>query len=214
VSMLEVPKCTGSMSNTPAVSLVADPIRVVRRDHTNGRCPGAAHSYPPAKRVSLADVLRTMKLSGWYWEELPGENAIQLLKDKSIGTFLLRDSYDDCHLFTLSVKSYNNVVVSVRVIFSRGYFKLDSAFQDTPLFPSVVDLVEHYLADEQRSFHVEVPDMGDFAVVLRRPLYKNVLSLQHICRRTIVKHLQISDNIDGLPLPPHLIDYLQDYRVK
>lgn len=194
----------------------AAPIRVVRRDHPATRCSGASHSYPPAKRVSLADVLRTMKLSGWYWEELPGENAIELLKDKSNGTFLLRDSYDDCHLFTLSVKSVEAVkcveaVVNVRVIFCRGYFKLDSAFQDTPLFPSVVDLVDHYLADEQRTFEVAVPNMGNFAVALRRPLYKNVLSLQHICRRTIV---QTADNIEALPLPPHLIDYLLDYRVK
>lgn len=208
------------MSSGPFLSAnSAAAIHVVRRDHPATRYSGASHSYPPAKRVSLADVLRTMKLSGWYWEELPGENAIELLKDKSDGTFLLRDSYDDCHLFTLSVKSVEAVkcveaVVNVRVIFSRGYFKLDSAFQDTPLFPSVVDLVDHYLGDEHRTFQVAVPDMGNFAVALRRPLYKNVLSLQHICRRTIVKHLQTADNIEALPLPPHLIDYLLDYRVK
>ena len=208
------------MSSGPLLSTnsAAAAIHVVRRDHSAARY-GAAHSYPPAKRVSLADVLRTMKLSGWYWEELPGENAIELLKDKSNGTFLLRDSYDDCHLFTLSVKSVEAVkcveaVVNVRVIFSRGYFKLDSAFQDTPLFPSVVDLVDHYLGDEQRTFQVAVPNMGNFAVVLRRPLYKNVLSLQHICRRTLVKHLQSVDSIEALPLPTHLIDYLMDYRVK
>ncbi len=136
--------------------------------------------------------------------------ANDMLMRAQNGSFILRDSTDACHLFTLSLKSHN-VVVSVRVNFSRGQFKLDSCHQDDcPSFHSVVDLIDYYLVDETREFYVKVPEYGEFPVSLKHPVWKEVPTLQHLCRMCIVKSCRTA-NIQRLPLPPHLIRYLQEF---
>ena len=162
-------------------------------------------------RVSLSHILRQLKMCGWYWGDLSSEEAEDILKDTQDGSFILRDSADACHLFTLSLKA-NNLVVSVRVAFSRGQFKLDSLRQeDSPGFENMVDLVDYYLADKSRRFYVAVPDMDEFSVSLLHPIWKEVPTLQHLCRRCIVQRCRTAEELDSLPLPPHLIRFLKEY---
>jgi hypothetical protein len=161
--------------------------------------------------VSLQHVLRQLKLCGWYWGEMTSEEADGVLQETDNGSFILRDSNDVCHLFSLSLKAHNRVI-SVRVQFSRGRFKLDSSTQDCPSFNSVVDLVNYYLQDYcHRSFYVEVPGLGELLVTLRYPILKEALSLQELCRIVIVRQLKTPDNIDTLPLPPHVKRYLLEF---
>ena len=163
------------------------------------------------RRISLSHILSQLKMCGWYWEDLSSEEAEQILKNAQDGSFILRDSADACHLFTLSLKA-KNLVVSVRVAFSRGQFKLDSYRQEySPAFGSVVDLVDYYLADKSRVFYVAVPDMEEFPVSLQHPIWKTVPSLQHLCRRCVVQRCRTVGQLARLPLPPHLIRYLQEF---
>ena len=162
-------------------------------------------------RVSLSHILRQLKMCGWYWGDLSSDEAEDVLRNTREGSFILRDSADACHLFTLSLKAHN-LVVSVRVAFSRGQFKLDSFHQeDSPGFENMVDLVDYYLADRKRMFYVTVPEMGEFAVSLLHPVWKEVPTLQHLCRRCIVQRCRTAEELHSLPLPPHLVRYLQEY---
>lgn len=154
-------------------------------------------------QVSLHDILRRLKLCGWYWGELSSDQADDILQPAADGSFILRDSTDACHLFTLSLKAHN-MVISVRVQFSRGLFKLDSSAHDCPSFSSVVDLVDYYLSDCHRFFYVEVPGFGEVLVTLRHPILKETLSLQHLCCIAIVRHCRTPEEIYQLPLPSHL----------
>ena len=168
-------------------------------------------SHKRLHRVSLSHILRQLKMCGWYWGDLSSEEAEDILKNTQEGSFILRDSADACHLFTLSLKA-NNLVVSVRVAFSRGQFKLDSLRQeDSPGFENMVDLVDYYLADKKRRFYVSVPDMDEFAVSLLHPVWKEVPTLQHLCRRCVVRRCRTAEELDSLPLPPHLIRFLKEY---
>lgn len=168
-------------------------------------------SHKRLNRVSLSHILRQLKMCGWYWGDLSSEEAEDVLKNTQDGSFILRDSADACHLFTLSLKA-KNLVVSVRVAFSRGQFKLDSLRQeDSPGFENMVDLVDYYLADKRREFYVAVPDMEEFAVSLLYPVWKEVPTLQHLCRRCIVQRCRTAEELDSLPLPPHLIRFLKEY---
>ena len=159
--------------------------------------------------MSLHDILRQLKLCGWYWGELSTDQADTILQSADDGSFILRDSNDVCHLFTLSLKAHN-MVISVRVHFSRGLFKLDSSVEDSPSFNSVVDLINYYLLDYQK-FCVDVPGFGEVMVTLKHPILKEALSLQDLCRIVIVRLLKDPQKIDTLPLPLHLKRYLLEF---
>lgn len=167
---------------------------------------------PPPNRISLSHILRRLKMCGWYWGDLSSQQANDILKNAQDGSFILRDSTDACHLFTLSLKA-NSLVISVRVAFSRGQFKLDSCHQeDCPSFDSVVDLIDYYLDDDPtHEFYVTVPDIGEFPVTLKHPIWKEVPSLQHLCRKTIVHCCKSTRRLYQLPLPQHLIRYLLEF---
>lgn len=162
-------------------------------------------------RINLSHTIRRLRMCGWYWGDITSEQAKEILRRTQNGSFILRDSSDACHLFTLSLKA-NNIIVSVRVAFSRGLFKLDSWNQeDSPSFNSVVDMVEYYLEDESREFYVELPNIGEFPVCLKHPIWKEVPGLQHMCRTTVVKYCRTSEKLSLLPLPPHLIRYVLEF---
>ena len=104
------------------------------------------------------------------------------------------------------------MVISVRVAFSRGLFRLDSSnLSMCPYFTSVVDLVEYYLADENRYFYVDVPEIGELLVRLCHPVLKEVASLQHLCRMELARQWRSKEEITALPLPPHLKHYLLEF---
>lgn len=162
-------------------------------------------------RINLSHTIRRLRMCGWYWGDITSEQAKEILRRTQNGSFILRDSSDACHLFTLSLKA-NNIIVSVRVAFSRGLFKLDSWNQeDSPSFNSVVDMIEYYLEDESHEFYVELPNIGEFPVCLKHPIWKEVPELQHMCRTTVVKYCRTSEKLSLLPLPHHLIRYVLEF---
>lgn len=180
---------------------------------TGGRVSSQV-SRPPPNRISLSHILRRLKMCGWYWGDLSSQQANDILKTAQDGSFIVRDSNDACHLFTLSLKA-NNLVISVRVAFSRGQFKLDSCHQeDCPAFESVVDLIDYYLEDQRNKFYVTVPEVGEFPVSLKHPIWKEVPTLQHLCRKSIVGCTRTAEKIKTLPLPQHLIRYLVEFAAE
>jgi hypothetical protein len=161
--------------------------------------------------MSIADVLRNLKDSGWYWGEISKEDAHLMLESTAVGTFLLRDSTDACHLFTLCVRTESGVQ-NIRVNFSRGNFKLDSVFPDLPAFRSVVGLIEFYLDGDDKEFCITTEDDTEELVTLRNPLWHEVPSLQHLCRQVLLRKVSYDPSkCSDLPIPQNLHDYLVDY---
>lgn len=84
-----------------------------------------ADARPENELQRLADTVRVLRLSGWYYEVVSYQMSHELLKDSKVGTFLVRDSLDPRFLFSLSVQTEKGPT-SVRLFYANGYFRLDA----------------------------------------------------------------------------------------
>lgn len=174
-------------------------------------------------------TIQKLKMCGYYYEGLSWQQASDLLQNKQVGTFLVRDSANPRFLFSISVQTEHGPT-SVRIHYARGLFRLDcpdSLVSCMPLFECVLQLVEYFVRLSQSikaSSCIWLDDSGrtNTRVCLYRPLYKYVLTLQHLCRLTANKRLQaradpslgswlLDDNLDTLELPRTVKAYLSDY---
>lgn len=159
----------------------------------------------------------TVCASGWYWGSLTANEAKEILQDASEGTFLVRDSSQRDYLFTISAMTSAGPT-NLRIEYKHGKFKLDSVVLVKPKlkqFDSVVHLVEHYVqlsrtsdkAPPKPQPSAAAPN-GTVQLLLTRPVYTATPSLQHLCRIAINRTTR---QVQDLPLPNRLKDYLTDY---
>ncbi|XP_030053758.1 suppressor of cytokine signaling 3-like [Microcaecilia unicolor] len=145
------------------------------------------------ERVETA--LERLEASGFYWSTLSGAEAKKLLADQALGVFLIRDSSDHHHLFTLSVRTAAGIT-NLRIKQEGPSFFLETVpgAEQPPTFNCVVKLVDHYVrltsAGESDSnlCYVEGKERP-VPLVLTRPLNCKVVSLQHLCRRTVAANV-------------------------
>ncbi|XP_062507425.1 suppressor of cytokine signaling 2-like [Corticium candelabrum] len=163
------------------------------------------------RRMCLSRVLQTLRESGWYWGPLTNADAQKLLEKTADGTFLLRDSSDERHLFTITFK-VEGIVSSIRLELYRGLFRLySSECGSCPAFDCVVSLVNFYIKNNVRLFWLERTDAPRISVKLKQPLLTAVPTLQHWCRLSI-NSCTHPDMIRKLPLPRKLKSYVSDYQ--
>ena len=167
--------------------------------------------------MNLDSVLNSLNKGGWYWGKVSYDTAIDKLLDSRNGSFLLRDSSDDHHLFTFAIKCHGDVI-NLRVHFSRGRFSLDSidySYAPSPTFESVCDLADYYMC-KNRKFYIHIPDSDSqpLAVQMRHPYLTQVLTLQHACRKIIHRYLKRAEDLDRLPLAPKLKQFLRVYKYR
>ncbi|XP_010613740.1 cytokine-inducible SH2-containing protein isoform X2 [Fukomys damarensis] len=170
-----------------------------------------------------------------YLQESASE-ARQHLQKMPEGTFLVRDSTHPSYLFTLSVKTTRGPT-NVRIEYADSSFRLDSNCLSRPrilAFPDVVSLVQHYVASCAADTRSDSPDpapapalpmpkedaSGDPALPgpaatavhlkLVQPFVRrsSARSLQHLCRLVINR---LVTDVDCLPLPRRMADYLRQY---
>ncbi|KAM6957012.1 suppressor of cytokine signaling 3a [Aplochiton taeniatus] len=169
-------------------------------------------------------VLTTMhKLqeSGFYWGAVSGKEANAMLASEPSGTFLLRDSSDNRHFFTLSVKTSSGTK-NLRIQCDTGTFFLQTdpkSVQSIPRFDCVLKLVHYYMPLNKAVSPVGNTHGGNAYFIytgaekipleLLRPLSSSMSSLQHLCRKTVNGHLDISGKRDQLPHT--LKEFLQEY---
>ncbi|XP_051976288.1 suppressor of cytokine signaling 2 [Xyrauchen texanus] len=178
-----------------------------RRSRTE---PQAADS----EQRCIATAMRDLKNTGWYWGSLTANEAKEILQDTSEGTFLVRDSTQRDYLFTISAMTSAGPT-NLRIEYKDGKFKLDSVVLVKPKlkqFDSVVHLVEHYVQLSRMSCKGRTtllsPSNSTVQLLLTTPVYTATPSLQHLCRIAINKTTR---QIQELPLPNRLKDYLTDY---
>jgi len=198
-------------------------------ERTLERLPGGERMYQYYQKntqqdlESIVKTLQMLEISCWYHGPMSSKEAKEKLRCSPSGTFLIRDSQDPRHLFSLSVKTPRGTT-SVRIQYTRdGRFRLDAdeSIRDrTPVFDCVVKLMAHYMEGEETTpgkqlFWLEPSGRKDVPVKLNCPLKASVPMLQHLCRvsinRALRRDIAIKYRVCDLPLPPRLKNYLIEY---
>ena len=182
-------------------------------------------SLQTSPRSSYFDTaVETLKTSGFYWGAINANQSKTLLMNKKVGSFLVRASSDPKHIFTLSLKTESGVT-NIRIVMCEGKFSLDqnngpttrarANLQGWPKFDCVVKLVFYYMLLSWRICRQNSSSTGSHSrgshLLLLTPLYKEVSSLQHLCRRTLNRHV-IGDGVHRLPIPAKLKVYMRNYQ--
>ncbi|CAG2166452.1 unnamed protein product [Oppiella nova] len=126
------------------------------------------------------------------------------------GSFIVRDSSDEHYIFSLTFK-LNGLVRHVRIEHDQGNFSFGSLqkFKSNTIVDFIENAVQHSRSGRFLFFLHRRPVMGPMRVQLLHPVsrFKQIQSLQHMCRFVILKHVR-RDLIDDLPLPKMLKCYL------
>lgn len=148
---------------------------------------------------------------------MTANEAREILQDAAEGTFLVRDSSQQDFLFTISARTSAGPT-NLRIEYKDGKFKLDSVVLLRPRlkqFDSVVHLVEHYVQLSRAGAKTSAspssqpaPTNGTVQLLLTRPVYTAMPTLQHLSRIAINRTTR---QVQDLPLPSRLKDYLNDY---
>lgn len=177
--------------------------------------------------------MRKLQESGFYWGAVGGREASSLLRSEPPGTFLIRDSSDHHHFFTLSVQTARGTK-NLRIHSEGGGFFLQPDTQNTqelPQFDCVLKLIAHYMGkgtdagrsregacggmageEEMKGRSIYLIHTGGerIPLELRQPLSTSLSSLQHMCRRTLnnrgMAHSERTEQ-----LPHTLRDFLEEY---
>ncbi|CAB3995528.1 suppressor of cytokine signaling 2 [Paramuricea clavata] len=174
----------------------------------------------------LAEVLERLDNSCWYWGPMDSMEAMRKLKYQPNGTYLLRDSTDSRHLFTLSVRTDKAGMTNVRILYKRGRFTLDSiepADRNMPNFDCVLKLIYYYKRvsnnlDGRKVFAMESKEKESDATstpqeipfVLKKPLFHKPATLKHLCRTAINRTLSLEQVLE-LNLPLTVENYMLKY---
>uniref|UniRef100_A0A7I4XS06 tRNA modification GTPase TrmE n=1 Tax=Haemonchus contortus TaxID=6289 RepID=A0A7I4XS06_HAECO len=174
------------------------------------------HSSPSSSSrfSSWVKRLAELKTCPWYWGDLSWKNAEKLLLLCEDGSFLVRDSHSDNHLFTVSYK-YSGKVYHSRVEISGQHIHLGAPFSmERP--ESIADLLKHAIqVSYGRERDILMYRRGDEAdsseIRLQYPLSRLSLlpRLQYLCRLKIRLAVR-DDQLSSLPLPPNLLAYVAD----
>lgn len=174
-------------------------------------------------------ALRKLQESGFYWGAVGGREASSLLRSEPPGTFLIRDSSDHHHFFTLSVQTTRGTK-NLRIHSEGGGFFLQpdpQSSQEPPQFDCVLKLIAHYMGkgaeagrgregacggNSMRGRNVYLIHTGGerIPLELRRPLSSSLSSLQHMCRRTL-NDQGLGGSERAEQLPHTLRDFLEEY---
>ncbi|KAL7637795.1 UNVERIFIED_CONTAM: hypothetical protein RMT77_011407 [Armadillidium vulgare] len=155
-----------------------------------------------------------LKESYFYWENLSWQEAEVLLQPTSVGTFLMRNSSDRNHRFSLSVQTERGPT-SVRINFNEGKFRLkceDSVRTTLPKFSCVIKLIEYYISsNEKYNNHVWIDASGKVysPIKIIKPLYTKVPSLKHFCRKSVNHSYTRQDLTRKVAVP--ILQYLDEY---
>ncbi|XP_072943173.1 uncharacterized protein Socs36E isoform X2 [Epargyreus clarus] len=166
---------------------------------------------PPAKVHTQVDYihclvpdLQEITACSFYWGKMDRYEAERLLDNKPEGTFLLRDSAQEEHLFSVSFRKYGRSL-HARIEHYQHRFSFDS--HDPAVFAAdtVTGLIEHYKDPACVMF---------FEPMLTAPLPRaEPFTLQQLARAVIVSHTTY-DGVEQLPLPARLRAYLKEYHYR
>ncbi|XP_043930464.1 suppressor of cytokine signaling 1-like [Protopterus annectens] len=171
--------------------------------------PLPSNTHYRAFRGSERDIVercvQTLQVSGFYWGPLPMKEAHDKLKEEPMGTFLVRDSSQGNHLFSLSVKTETGPF-SLRVNFKDRAFWLENHSSDC-----LVRLLE-ICVEKTRTTPLCCNE--GIRVSFSKPLRRSrIPDLQELCRKRIVTECGI-ERVKALPIQPALRKYIEKFPFK
>ncbi|CAH2005707.1 unnamed protein product [Acanthoscelides obtectus] len=148
----------------------------------------------------------------WYWGPISRRQAEERLKDSPDGAFLVRDSNSARYLFSLSFRSTGRIMHTRINVTSSGY-----GLANQIGYNSVADLIEHAIEVSKNGVYCYTGTttsnqlVPNFPVRLTLPVsrYDKVPTLKYLSR-FVIRQCVIINDIEKLPLPNSLIDYLQE----
>ena len=169
------------------------------------------------KVPSLDATYKYLTLSGWYYGPLTNREARKILKRRDIGTFLLRNSSDPKHLFSLSVKTERGTT-SLRIRYSKGVFSLATEASEessTRSSTCIMKLIENFVLATQPDDDLvllETTGRMDTQFSMKRACLKEPSSLKHLCRLSLNRSLSDEQRSRLLIfMPPAIENYILDY---
>lgn len=161
---------------------------------------------------------RLLAEANCYYGKLSMQDARLKLKSCALGTYLLRDSSDQQHLFSLSVKTGRGTT-SIRIAYRHGHFMLDceeALARRMPTFPCILRLLEYYTQlTSSTSICVFLESSGrrDTTVLLSRPRVHTVASLKSLVRKKLNMMLSVDQRRKLLLfMPPDVERFMLEYR--
>lgn len=166
--------------------------------------------------MDIDTTIKKLKKMGWYWGSISPEYAAKLLEDEEDGSFLVRDSSSECHIFSMTIKSTGKIH-HARIEHSKGRFSFGRGTNPKLVSSTIVELIEkaiQYSHDGHYSFflHGEPSMEGPIRfrmLPLSRLKVKSSNSLKHMCRFAILPYVR-RDRINELSIPNCLVDYLYE----
>ncbi|XP_049864460.1 uncharacterized protein LOC126365850 isoform X1 [Schistocerca gregaria] len=202
VTSNDASETNGAMDATPLPS--PDDGQLINEDDDDVEIAGEELS------MDFASSIEKVKDYGWYWGPISGEAAEKILSNEPDGSFIVRDSSDDHYIFSLTFKLHG-CIRHVRIEHDQGNFSFGSCtkFKSHTIVDFIENAVEHSRSGRYLFFLHRRPVLGPMRVQLLHPVsrFKQVQSLQHMCRFVILKLVR-RDLIHTLPLPRRVIDYL------
>ncbi|XP_012542205.1 uncharacterized protein LOC105840032 [Monomorium pharaonis] len=162
----------------------------------------------------LREVKRLLQICGWYHEGISWQQSENLLKDASIGRWLMRDSSDSRYTFAVSVKTARGPA-SIRVHYFLEQFRLDAEPRLTlamPFFNCPIKMLEYYVEyskkmdEHRREVWVDYSGQLYSQIYLTTPLVKEVRSLSHLARLAVNRSKLSTDC-----LPLLIKNYIAEY---
>ena len=161
--------------------------------------------------LSLTRSLETLSHYSWYWGPINRYEAEDKLKGKPDGSFLVRDSSNEFHLYSVSFRSRGRTC-HTRIKYEDGRFGF---LTPTGLMgtKTVVGLIKRSIRISQKGVlcfsnnpaFLDTPHPIRFMTPVSR--FEDLPSLQHLCR-FVIRQNSRCDRLHELPLPPKLINYL------
>jgi len=170
---------------------------------------------------SMATSINTLPHQGWYWGPLDREETERKLRPHPSGSFLVRDSKNEHHLYTLSFKQ-DELILHTRIEFVNGLFTffLDEAKAMKTGKPSVEELIEASIKDGVDGEFGDMRRGGRHSqhltirIKLEHPVsrFSEVRSLQFLCKFVLRTHIN-RENVPRLPLPVHVRNWVQQQGI-
>lgn len=187
----------------------------MQKEHNNVGDPSydytRCQSTASASELSLTKSFETLSHYNWYWGPINRYEAEDILKGKPDGYFLVRDSSNEFHLYSVSFRSRGRTC-HTRILYEDGRFGF---LTPTGLMgtTTVVGLIKRSIKISQKGAlcyskgpgFLDTPHPIRFMTPVSR--FEDLPSLQHLCR-FVIRQNSRCDKLHELPLPPKLIRYL------
>lgn len=159
----------------------------------------------------LTENLEKLSHYNWYWGPLSRFEAEEKLQGKPDGSFLVRDSSHEFHLYSVSLRSKGRTF-HTRIRYIDGWFGFMTPVGLEPKMSSVVALMMRSMKISQRGTLFTAGGgitFPSYPIRFLLPVsrFEDLPSLQHICR-FVIRQNSRCDKLHELPLPPKLIRYL------